>query len=261
MDLELDGNAALCTAASRGLGFASAWALAREGANVTVCGRTPDRLETAREQLEAAGTGEVLAIETDLTDPDQVAALVAETADAFGGLDHVVTSAGGPPSGLFLDMTDEDWYDAYDQLVMSAVWTLRAAHPHLVESGAGSVVAITSGTVQEVKDGLILSNSVRRTVEGLVKTLSREFAPEVRVNTVLPGAHETSRIEDLIEAAVERGDVADYDAGYADWAADVPLERIGDPAELGDMVAFLASERASFVNGAAIPVDGGSLRS
>ncbi|MXR50332.1 SDR family oxidoreductase [Halovenus sp. WSH3] len=261
MDLGIDGNTALCTAASSGLGLASATALAAEGADVAVCGRTTANLETAERQLREAGDGDVLAVEADITDPDHVSAFVEETAEELGGIDHVVTSAGGPPSGPFSSMDDDDWYDAYDLLVMSAVWTLRESRPYLEESDAGTAVAITSRSVREVIDGLVLSNSVRRAVIGLVKTLSREFAPEVRVNAVLPGAHETSRIENLIEAAVERGEFEDYEAGYEDWAADVPLDRIGEPGELGDVVAFLSSERASYVTGAAVPVDGGSMRS
>lgn len=261
MDLELDGSAALCTAASSGLGLASAEALAREGADVAVCGTTPAHLDDARETLRAAGTGDVIAVEADITDPDQVAAFVADAADRFDGLDHVVTNAGGPPSGPFTDTADRDWYQAYDLLVMSAVWTMREASPYLRESDAGSITAITSRSVREVIDDLVLSNAIRRTVIGLVKTVSREFAPAVRTNAVLPGPHETARIETLIRAAIDRGDVPDYEAGYAEWAEDVPLDRIGDPAELGDVVAFLASPRASFVNGAALAVDGGSLRS
>ena len=261
MDLDLDGATALCTAASSGLGLASAEALAREGADVAVCGRTEAHLDDARETLRAAGTGDVLTVQADITDPDHIAAFVDQTADEFGGIDHVVTSAGGPPSGSFAETADRDWYQAYDLLVMSVVWTLREAAPRLRESDAGSVVAITSRSVREVADNLLLSNAVRRAVIGLVKTVSREMAPEIRANAVLPGAHETSRIEDLIEAAVERGDVADYEAGYEEWAADVPLERIGHPQELGDVVAFLSSPRASYLNGAALAVDGGSLRS
>ncbi len=261
MDLGLDSDTALCTAASSGLGYASAAALAREGANVAICGYTPEHVERAERQLrELSDDAGVLAVEADITDPDELTAFVETTVDEFGGLDRVVTSAGGPPSGPFHETDDRDWYQAYDMLVMSVVWTLRAARPHLIESG-GSIVAITSRTVREVADGLVLSNSVRRGVIGLIKTVAREFAPGVRANAVLPGAHETGRIEELIEAAVERGEVPDYEAGYEDWAADVPLDRIGEPGELGDIVAFLASDRASFVNGAALPVDGGSTRS
>jgi NAD(P)-dependent dehydrogenase (short-subunit alcohol dehydrogenase family) len=261
MELDLDDASVLCTAASSGLGLASATAFAREGADVAVCGRTETTLDDARERLRAAGSGDVLAVEADITDPDHVAALVEETVENFGGLDHVVASAGGPPSGSFGDLRDRDWYQAYDLLVMSLVRTLREAEPHLGASETGSVVAITSRSVREVLDELLLSNAVRRAVVGLVKTISREMAPEIRANAVLPGAHETGRIEELIEAAVERGDVADYEAGYREWADDVPMERIGDPQELGDVVAFLASPRASYVNGAALAVDGGSLRS
>ena len=261
MDLGIDGNTALCTAASSGLGLASAQALAAAGADVAICGRTEAHLDEAKAQIDAAGDGDVLAVEADITDPDHVSAFVEQTAEELDGIDHVVTSAGGPPSGPFEAMGDEDWYDAYDLLVMSAVWTLREAHPYLEASDAGTAVAITSRSVREVIDDLVLSNSVRRAVIGLVKTLSREFAPEVRVNAVLPGAHETARIENLIDAAVERGDFDDYEEGLADWAADIPLDRIGDPGELGDVVAFLSSERASYVTGTALPVDGGSMRS
>jgi NAD(P)-dependent dehydrogenase (short-subunit alcohol dehydrogenase family) len=261
MDLELAESAVLCTAATSGLGLASAEAVAREGADVAVCGTTSAHVEDARETLSATGDGDVLAVEADITDPDHVRAFVEETADAFGGIDHVVTSAGGPPSGPFAEMSDRDWYQAYDMLVMSVVWTLWATAPHLRDSEVGTLVAITSRTVREVREGLLLSNAVRRAVVGLVKTVSREMAPEVRANAVLPGAHETARIEDLIQAAVERDEVANYEAGYREWADDVPLGRIGEPRELGDVVAFLSSPRARYVNGAALAIDGGSMRS
>ena len=261
MDLGIAGNSALVTASSSGLGRASAKALADAGANVAICSRGGDKLEAAREEVDAAGDGDVVAVECDITDPDEIEALVETTVSEFGGLDHLVTSAGGPPSGPFLETTERDWYEAYDLLVMSAVWLTRQAHPHLVESDAGTVVNITSTSVREAIDGLVLSNAVRRGVIGLMKTQAREFAPEVRVNAVLPGAHETPRIQELVEAAVERGEYDSYDEGLAAWAEDIPLDRVGDPRELGDAVAFLSSDRASFVNGVAMPVDGGRLRS
>jgi NAD(P)-dependent dehydrogenase (short-subunit alcohol dehydrogenase family) len=260
MELGLDGNAALVTAGSSGLGLASAEALAAEGAHVAVCGTTPAHIDAARATLEATGDGDVLAVKADITDRDAVEGFVAETVDVFGGLDHVVTSAGGPPSGRFLDIDDSDWYDAYDLLVMSVVWTTRAAYPHLAEA-EGSVVNITSGSVKEVIDGLVLSNAVRRGVIGLMKTQSHEWAPEVRVNAVLPGAHATSRITDLVEQGVERGEYESLEAGLDDWGEDVPLERVGDPDELGATVAWLCSEAASYVTGTAVPVDGGNTRS
>lgn len=261
MELNLAGNSAIVTASSSGLGKASAKALAQEGANVAICARGAEALEAAWTEIDDAGDGDVLAIQTDITDPDEITNLVDETVDEFGGLDHVVTSAGGPPSGPFLDTMERDWYAAYDLLVMSTVWLAQDAYPHLAESEDGSIVNITSTSVREAIEGLVLSNSVRRAVIGLMKTLSREFAPEVRVNAVLPGAHETARIQELVEAELERGTYDSYEEGVADWAADIPLNRIGDPQELGDAVAFLASERASFINGAAVPVDGGRLQS
>jgi glucose 1-dehydrogenase/3-oxoacyl-[acyl-carrier protein] reductase len=261
MDLGLAGNSALVTASSSGLGRASAKALAEAGANVAICARGEEQLEDAKAEIVEAGDGDVVAVPTDITDPDEIEALVDATVEEFGGLDHVVTSAGGPPSGPFLDTTERDWYEAYDLLVMSVVWLTKTAHPHLVESDAGTIVNVTSTSVREAIDGLVLSNSVRRAVIGLMKTQAREWAPEVRVNAVLPGAHETPRIQELVEAAVERSEYDSYDEGLASWADDIPMDRVGDPRELGDAVAFLSSDRASFVNGVAMPVDGGRLRS
>lgn len=261
MDLGIENSAALVTASTSGLGLASAKSLVREGANVTICGRTEDRLTTAEEELLAIEGGDVLAVQADITQDEEIAALVEETVDTFGGLDHVVTSAGGVPSGPFLEMNDNDWYSAYDLLVMSHVRAVREAYPYLAESNSGSITAITSTSVKEAIDGLILSNAVRRAVIGVIKTVSRELSPEVRANAVLPAAHETPRIENLINQALDRGEYDNYEEGLDDWSSDIPMNRIGDPAELGDVVAFLSSPRASFVNGASIPVDGGRMRS
>jgi len=257
MDLEIAGDAALVTASSSGLGKASATALAREGANVVINGRDEDRLEAAAEEVRETAAGEVVPVSGDLTDPDDTERLVERTVGEFGGLDHLITSAGGPPSGPFLETTDEDWYDAYDLLVMSVVRVAREAEPHLREGDGGTMVNITSRSVKEAIDSLVLSNSVRMSVIGLEKTLSKEFAPDVRCNAVLPGTHETPRIEDLVEQAVERGEHDSYEAGLEAWAEGIPVGRIGDPMELGDTVAFLCSPRSGFINGQAIVLDGG----
>ena len=258
MDLEIEGNAALVTASSSGLGKASAKALAREGVNVVLNGRDEERLADARADVEAVATGEVVTQPGDLTEADDIEAMVERTVEEFGTVDHLVTSAGGPPSGAFLDTDDDDWYEAYDLLVMSAVRLAREAQPHL-EAGeeTGTIVNITSRSVKEAIDDLVLSNSVRMGVIGLEKTLSKEFAPEIRTNAVLPGPHETSRIQDLVEAAVERGDYDSYEQGLDDWAGN-PLERIGDPMELGNTVAYLSSPKSGFVNGTAVTIDGGA---
>ncbi|QLC33213.1 SDR family oxidoreductase [Halarchaeum sp. CBA1220] len=260
MDLGLTDETALVTASTSGLGKASATALAAEGANVVLCGRDEERLDDAIEDVREAATGDVTGVSADITDPDDVEALVEATVEAFGSLDHLVLSAGGPPSGPFLDTAERDWYEAYDLLVMSAVRAVKAAHPYLSESDAGTVTAITSTSVETPIGGLVLSNAVRRGVIGLVETLAVELAPDVRANAVLPGPFETPRIEELVEQAVERGEYPDYETGIADWGVDIPMERVGAPRELGDVVAFLASERASYVNGVSLPIDGGRLQ-
>ncbi|MFB1064565.1 SDR family oxidoreductase [Natrinema sp. H-ect4] len=261
MDLQLDGDAALVTASSSGLGKASAKALAREGANVVLNGRDEDRLEAAREEISAVADGRVVAQPGDLTDPDDISALVSRTVDEFGGIDHLVTSAGGPASGPFLETTDEDWYHAYDLLVMSVVRLVREAADELRAGDGGNVVHITSRSVKEAIDSLVLSNSVRMGVIGLEKTLSRELAPEVRFNSVLPGPIETERISDLIEQSVERGEFDSYEEGLEAKGSANPLGRIGRPMELGNTVAFLCSPESAYINGITVPIDGGLGRS
>lgn len=261
MDLELEGDSALVTASSSGLGKASAVALAREGVNVVINGRDEERLAEAREEIHDVATGEVVAHQADLTEKDDIESLVQTTISEFDGLDHLVTSAGGPPSGAFLETTDEDWYETFDLLVMSVVRLVREAEPELRAGDGGTIVNITSRSVKEAIDSLVLSNSVRMAVIGLEKTLSRELAPDIRVNSVLPGSHETPRIQNLVEAAVERGEYDSYEEGIAVHGESVPLGRIGDPIELGDTVAYLCSDRAGYINGQAIVIDGGSGRS
>lgn len=257
MDYGIDGNTALVTASSSGLGKASAECLAREGANVVINGRNKDRLDEAAEDVRSVAQGDILAVQGDLTDPDDIEQLIAETVEEFGSIHHLVTNAGGPPSGSFMETTDEDWYNAFDLLVMSVVRLVREATPYLREDTGGTVVTIASRSVKEAIPSLVLSNSVRMSVIGLEKTLSKELAPEIRANAVLPAPHETSRQQELIQSAVDRGEYNSYEEGL-DAKGDInPLGRIGEPSELGDVVAYLSSEHSSFLNGVAIPIDGG----
>jgi 3-oxoacyl-[acyl-carrier protein] reductase len=260
MDLGIDGNAALVAASSSGLGKASAKALAREGADVVINGRDEERLAEAAEDIRTVAAGRVVPVQGDLTVAADVENLVSQTVEEFGTIDHLVTNAGGPPSGSFMEMADEDWYETFDLLVMSVVRLIREAAEYLQADG-GTIVTITSRSVKEALDSLVLSNSVRMSVVGLEKTLSREFAPEVRVNAVLPGAHETARMVELIEDAVERGEYDSYEDGVEQKGADIPLGTLGDPEEFGNTVAYLSSERASYVTGESVVVDGGSGRS
>ncbi|MFC5136045.1 MULTISPECIES: SDR family NAD(P)-dependent oxidoreductase [Haloferacaceae] len=258
MDLKLDGNAALVTASSSGLGKASAKALAREGADVLVNGRDPERLEEAVNEIGSVASGEVVGHAADVTEKAEVEGLVARAVEEFDRLDHLVTSAGGPAPYRPLEADDGEWYDTYDLLVMSVVRAVRAAAPHLRADGGGTIVNVTSRTVKEASPSNVLSSSVRMGVIGLEKTLSKELAPAVRANAVLPGSHETPRIEDLIEYAVDRGEIESYEAGLEERAEDVPLGRLGDPMELGNLVAYLSSPLSGYVNGQAVTIDGGS---
>ena len=260
MDLGLEDDTAIVAASSSGLGRASARALASEGANVVINGRDEERLEAAADAIREDATGEVVAQPGDLTEPDDISALVDRAVDEFGGIDHLVTNAGGPPSGPFMETTDEDWYQAFDLLVMSVVRLTREAAPHL-QDGGGTITCLTSHSVKEAIDDLVLSNSVRMGVVGLEKTLAREFAPDVRANTVMPGAHATDRMEYLIESSVERGEFESYEESEAAWTDDIPMDEMGDPERFGQIVAFVASDVAGHVNGEALMVDGGTSRS
>lgn len=259
MDLEITDDTALVAASSSGLGKATARVLVREGADVVVNGRDAEKLDTTVAELQSVGKGAVVGVRADLTVASEIEALVEETVEEFGGLDHLVTNAGGPPSGSFLSMDDEEWHAAFELLVMSVVRLVRESEPHL-RDGGGTITHITSMTVKEAAEGLVLSNSVRMGVIGLEKTLSKEFAPEVRVNAVLPGSHETARTEELVNQGIERGEYEDYESGIEERYGDIPLG-IGDPIDLGETVAFLCSERARNITGIAMPVDGGASSS
>jgi len=255
----LAGKTAIVTGGGGSIGAGVSVRLAREGANVVINGRDKAKLAEAKADIEAVASGNVIAQAGDLTIRSDIESLVDRTVNEFGGIEHLVTSAGGPPSGAFRDTTDKDWYEAFDLLVMSVVRSVRAAEPHLQAEGGGSIVNITSRSVKEALGSLVLSNSVRMGVIGLEKTLSRELAPEIRVNAVLPGSHETSRTEDLVEAAVERGEYESYEEGIQARGQGVPVGRIGEPMEIAHAVTWLLSEEASFATGGMFQVDGGFM--
>lgn len=261
MNFEIAGNAALITASSRGLGKAAARSLVLEGVNVMVNGRNEERLTKTVEELNSLSGGRVIGQVGDITSKEDISKLVEVTYQEFGRLDHLVTSAGGPPDLLFEETADQDWYKSFDLLVMSVVRLVRESVQYLREGEGGTIVNITSISVKEAIPGLVLSNSVRMSVIGLMKTLARELGPEIRVNAILQSAHETDRITNLIESGLESGKFSSYQDGLDFYAADVPLKRIGQPEELGDLAAFLSSPRSGYLNGAAIPLDGGSSRS
>jgi 3-oxoacyl-[acyl-carrier protein] reductase len=256
MDLGLRGRAAFVAASSKGMGLAVAHAFAAEGADVAMCARNAAELLTAAESVRAHGT-RVVARPADVTDAAQVREVVASAASELGRLDILVVNAGGPPPGTFESLDDGAWQAAFDLTVMSAVRMVREALPHLRASDAASVVLISSYSVRQPIAGLTLSNSVRLAISGLAKSLSFEFAPTVRVNTLLPGMIATGRSIQLAESRVTPGTTVED--VMTESAQTVPLGRYGSPDEFARTAVFVASPAASYVNGATIPVDGGLI--
>jgi 3-oxoacyl-[acyl-carrier protein] reductase len=256
MDLELEGAAAAVMAASKGLGRSAAEALAAEGADVAICARGEEQLSATADEIADATGAHVEAVPADVSDADDVRAFVEAAVDAFGGLDVLVANKGGPPPGGFDAIADDDWQAGFELVVLSYVRAVRAALPHLREGG-GSVVAIESTSVKRPIDGLLLSNALRPSVVATSKTLAREHADEdVRFNVVLPGSMDTDRLTQLFEAEAE-GSSRSVEEVRSAWEADIPADRLGRPGELGDVICFLASPKASYVTGGVYPVDGG----
>lgn len=260
MDLGLRGKVALVAGASQGMGRATAMGFAREGAKVSICARGEGPLKEAVEMIRRETGAEVLAMAADMTKADDIRRFVAATVEKFGRLDVVVTNAGGPPPGDFMNFTDEDWEKAFHLSFMSALRLTREAVPHMRKVGGGRVINISSYSVKEPISGLVLSNAIRSAVVGLAKTLSRELAKDkILINTVCPGRIDTERARKLSQARAERLK-RPVDEVLRDLAAEVPLGRYGTPEETADLIVFLGSERASYITGTTIAVDGGLVR-
>ncbi len=197
-------------------------------------------------------------LEADVRNPGQVEAFVREATDQYGQLDHLVTGPRPLEPAALLEVDDEDWFRGFDRLFMSVVWTLREAYPHLRDSEHGTAVLVTNPLIRALAGEFAVANAFGRAVEGLAGTQARAFAPDVRVNAVLPGPHDTEDLELFLTGLVEAGRYPDLDAAEAAVAEAAPAGGIGDPLDLGKLVAFLSSEHASYVNGAAVPVDGGA---
>ena len=227
------------------MGLAIAESLAAEGANVAMFARRRDLLEREADRIGA------LAVRGDLRDPSHLGRLVERTVDAFGGIDILVNNGGGPPRGSALEMSDEDVESALELLLLSAIRLTRLCLPYLGKSGSGRVINIESSTVREPADNLALSNAIRPGVIGWAKTLAREVGSAgVTVNTIAPGQIDTERLQEV------------YPEGpTAKELERIPLRRLGEPREIGDVVCFLVSKQASYITGSVIPVDGGLTRS
>lgn len=260
MDLGLTGKVALVAGSSRGLGRAIAEELAAEGASLVLCARREDSLQEAHRAIEERG-GRVVAVAADLAEPAQVERVVEAGMREFGRIDILVTNAGGPPAGPFEQHSPEAW-DRAVQLTLGSVLNLtRAVLPGMKERRWGRILNVTSIAVKQPVEGLILSNSVRAAVTGFARTLANEIAPwGITVNNVLPGYTRTERLDELAAANSKAKGISQEEARAA-WEAQIPMGRLGEPREFAALVAFLASERASYITGTSITVDGGWVRS
>jgi 3-oxoacyl-[acyl-carrier protein] reductase len=259
MDLNLRGKVACIAAASKGLGKASAFALARDGADLVLFSRTKEELErTAKEIHDETGV-KVITVAGDAAIAKDVEIFITTASEVFGRLDILVTNAGGPPGGGFEKFNDDDWYKAVDLTLMSVVRMIRLALPHL-RASRGSIVNIQSSSIKMPITDLTLSNSLRSAVAGLSKDLAISLAPEgIRVNIVAPGRIDTDRVRSIdINRAAKAGTTAEE--FKKQFASTIPMKRYGLPEEMGKAVAFLASDAASYITGQTLLVDGGMVR-
>ena len=261
MDLGLQGKIALVAAASKGWGRAIAEELAAEGASLVLCARGDEALqETCAAIAKAAGVP-VLGIAANVADPADVARVVQAAMDRFGRIDVLVTNAGGPPAGTFDTLSPDMWADATRLLLNSVVELTRAVLPGMKARGWGRILNVTSIAAKQPVENLMLSNSLRAAVTGMARTLATEVAPfGVTVNNILPGYTRTARVVALADAVAARDGITP-EAANARWEAEIPMRRLGEPREFAALAAFLCSERASYITGTSVPVDGGWIRS
>jgi 3-oxoacyl-[acyl-carrier protein] reductase len=260
METGLRDRVAIIAASSQGIGFATAQAFAAEGARVAMCARNPETLKAAAGKIRQQHKAEVFAEPLDVTDSEAVHRFVESVVSRFGSADICVTNAGGPPAKGFLSTTTQDWQKAIDQNLMSTIYFAREVIPHMQKKRWGRIITITSITTKQPVSDLILSNSVRAAVVGLVKSLANEFGKDgILVNNVGPGFTATDRLKELAKARSAASGKSEKEI-FDGWAVDSPLKRIGEPREVAETILWLASERASFITGQTILADGGAYK-
>jgi len=260
MDLGLKNRVALVAASSQGIGRATAEAFGAEGCRVAMCARNRQTLQAAAETIRKQYNTEVLAEAFDVTDAAAVKSFVTDVAEKFGGVDICVTNAGGPPAKGFLDTTLEEWQRALEMNFLSTVYFAREVIPHMQRKHWGRIVTITSITTKQPVTDLVLSNAARAAVVGLVKSLANEFGKDgILVNNVGPGFTATDRLKELAKVRASTSGKSEQQI-FEGWAADAPLQRLGEPREVAETIVWLASERASYITGQTVLVDGGMYK-
>ncbi len=260
MDLGLRKRVALVTGASRGLGYATAFRLAEEGAHVALCARNEKPLQEAAQRIAEATQAEVLAVPCDVTEPEALEGFLDAALANWGRVDILVTNAGGPPPGQFDTLNQEQWEQAANLTLFPVVRAIRQVLPVMRSAQWGRILNITSIAVKQPVQDLLLSNAMRSAVVGLAKTLADEVAADgVTVNNIAPGYFNTERLQQLMKARAEKAGISQQEQQDI-YARNVPLGRIGDPMEFADFAAFLCSERAAYITGATFQIDGGLYR-
>ena len=260
MDLGIKGRVAFVAASSKGLGLSVAESLATEGVNLAVCARGEEALTASAQRIRDNFGVEVLDRALDVTDFEAVTKFMNETRNRFGTIDICVTNAGGPPGGTFEDFSLDDWRKAFELSFLSTLHMIREVLPGMRKQRWGRVVTVTSMSVKQTVDNLILSNAIRASVVGLMKSLVREYGSDnVLFNNVCPGAHATDRLLNMANLRAEKQGVS-ADEVIAGMSREVPLRRVGRPEEFGPLVAFLCSDKASYITGTSVPIDGGQVR-
>ncbi len=260
MDLGLKNKVIMVAAASKGLGYGIAEAVAQEGAKLSIASRTEADITAAAERLQAETGSEVMGVVFDATDAQSILDWAAATKKRFGGIDGLVINAGGPPAGSFDEFDDAAWQRGFELTLLSSVRMVRAVLPSLRERGGGTVVAVTSSSVKEPIDILLLSNVMRSGVVSLVKSLSRQLASEgIRVNNLVPGRINTDRVRSLDDITAKRKGISVIDQKVAQEGV-IPWGRYGTIQEFGKAGAFLLSDAASYITGETLIVDGGSMK-
>lgn len=261
MDLGLNGKVALVAASSRGLGKAVAEELAAEGSSLILCAREKEVLELTCDEIRQKTGVTVLGITTDLSKTEDIERLFNKSVEHFGKIDILVTNVGGPPAAQFENLSREAWSDATQLLLNSVLDLTRLVIPNMKEQQWGRILNITSIAAKQPVGNLMLSNSLRAAVTGFAKTLASELAPYgITVNNILPGYTRTERVEQLANTIAERDGITPAEA-LSGWEAEIPMKRLGEPREFAALAAFLVSERASYITGSSIAVDGGWIRS